>query len=58
MKSPGVVREALTLKNMNRVQKRAPGIVLSMRHTFDIHFSMILTDSYHPHFMNEEKLGD
>lgn len=58
MKSPGVDREVLTLKNMNRVQKRAPGIVLTTRHTFDIYLSMILTDSYHPHFMNEEKLGD
>lgn len=41
MKSPGVVREVLTLKNMNRVQERGPGMVLGTRHNFPMYFSII-----------------
>lgn len=58
MKSPGVVREVLTLKNVSGVQQRAPGTVLGTRHTFHVYFSVILRDCDHPRFLNEEKFGD
>lgn len=41
MKSLGVVREVLTLKNANRVQESVPGTVLGTRHDFPMYFSMI-----------------
>ena len=41
MKSPGVVREVLTLNYVNRVQEMVPGTVLGTRHDFPMNFSMI-----------------